>query len=177
MDYHRRRLPPRGPNPSDLIPLPPRDERFPLGPNASGSARGYAGGSAATSTYSPTGRARLPTRLRRPLGRNLGRAVHERLEQFGELHREHVLRGWAGPEGFQGLQILEAHRIDVHGLGDLEDPAQGQRKPFGTEDRGLAVSLRLQDRRLLFPFGDGDGGLFHPVRLRDERSPAPFGGH
>ena len=90
-------------------------------------------------------------RLRRPLGRSPGRAIHERLEQFGELHREHELRGWARPEGFQGLQVLQAHRVGVDGPGDLEDLAEGQREPFGPQDRRLTVALRLEDRRLLLP--------------------------
>src|SRR5579872_3566148 len=58
-------------------------------------------------------------RLRRPPRRSPTSPIHERLEQFGELHGEHELRGGTRSEGFQGLQILEAHRIRVHGLGDL----------------------------------------------------------
>jgi hypothetical protein len=39
--------------------------------------------------------------------------IHERLEQFGELHREHELRDRARSDGFQGLQVLEAHLLPV----------------------------------------------------------------
>jgi hypothetical protein len=43
MDRHIRRFPPAGPNPSDSIPLMPRDELFPLEADSSVSARGRTG--------------------------------------------------------------------------------------------------------------------------------------
>ena len=45
IDLHRRRFPPPGSNPSNLIPLMPRDEFFPLDADCSVSARGRSGSS------------------------------------------------------------------------------------------------------------------------------------
>src|SRR3990172_5698426 len=103
--------------------------------------------------------------------------IAERAEQSRELQREDELRRRAGPQRLQRLQVLQRHRLAVHGLRHREDRVQRQGEALGAEDGGLAVALGAEDRRLFVALGDGDSGLALPVGLCDHRAAAALRGH
>src|SRR5438552_15096330 len=81
----------------------------------------------------------------------------ERGGERRELRRDDELRGRRGPQLLQGVQILEGHRVAAGDHRRLVDLRDGQREPFGAEDRGLASTCGLKDRRLLRAVGDENG--------------------
>src|SRR6478672_8228767 len=73
--------------------------------------------------------------------------LRERGHQAAQLHGDDPLRGRAGAEHLERLEVLQAHRLVVDLLGLFVDLRDGQREPLGPQDRGLPLALGLQDVR------------------------------
>ena len=102
--------------------------------------------------------------------------VEERLQPAGELERDDELRGRAGTERLQRLEVLQRHRLLVDPRRRVEDPRQRLAEALGPQDGRLALALGLEDLGLLLALGDVDRRLAGALRLGDDRAPGPLGG-
>jgi hypothetical protein len=102
--------------------------------------------------------------------------AREGLDEPGELGRDDELRGRAGAERLEGLEVLEGHRLLVDALGGREDLLERLGEALGPEDGGLPIALGLEDLGLLGALGDVDGRLPGALGLGDDGAPRPLGG-
>src|SRR5213594_621660 len=100
----------------------------------------------------------------------------ERGGERRELRRDDEFRGGRRAELLEGVQVLEGHRVAAGDHRRLVDLRDGQREPFGAEDRGLASTFGLEDRRLLRAVGDENGRGLLAFGLGDHRASRALGG-
>src|SRR5256714_10305791 len=101
--------------------------------------------------------------------------ARERLHEPGEFGGDDELRGRAGTQCLEGLEVLERHRLLVDPGGRLEDPGQRLAEALGPQDGRLAVAFGLQDLGLLLALGDIDRRLASSLGFSDHCAPRPLG--